>query len=78
MLCFKLFKKVMPSFPERPFEFSGDWQNQVDQLLLQEEAKHRLIQVPLLIPQEETQDGQELNMSMRPSVDHDEGDKLYL
>ncbi len=52
-----------------PFTFIGDWQNQVDQLLLQEEAKHHQIQVPLLIPLEEEYYGQELNMSMRPSVD---------
>ena len=52
-----------------PFTFIGDWQNQVDQLLLQEEAKHHQIQIPLLLPQEEKQYGQELHMSMRPSVD---------
>jgi hypothetical protein len=52
-----------------PFTFMGDWQNQVDQLLLQEEAKHHQVQVPLQLPLEQQQDGQELNMSMRPSVD---------
>ncbi len=52
-----------------PFTFVGDWQNQVDQLLLQEEAKHHQIQVPLLLPVDEQQCGQELDMSMRPSVD---------
>ncbi len=50
-----------------PFIFTGDWQNQVDHLLLQEEAKrHRLVE-PVIIPVEE--DEQECNMSMRPSVD---------
>ncbi|HXL35928.1 MAG TPA: DUF6036 family nucleotidyltransferase [Ktedonobacteraceae bacterium] len=52
-----------------PFTFIGDWQNQVDQLLLQEEAKHHQIQAPLLLPLEETQYEQKLNMSMRPGVD---------
>ena len=52
-----------------PFTFVGDWQNQLDQLLLQEEAKHYQIQIPLQLPQEEEQDGQELHMSMRQSVD---------
>src|SRR6266700_2265775 len=52
-----------------PFTFIGDWQNQVDQLLLQEEAKHHQIHIPLRIPQEETQDGQKLHMNMRQSVD---------
>ena len=52
-----------------PFTFIGDWQNQVDQLLLQEEAKHHQLQVPLLLPLEQRQYGQELNMSMRPGVD---------
>ncbi len=32
-----------------PFTFIGDWQNQVDQLLLQEEAKHHQIRIPLRI-----------------------------
>src|SRR5258707_32697 len=50
-----------------PFTFTGDWQNQVDHLLFQEEAKrHRLVE-PVIIPVEE--DEQECNMSMRPSVD---------
>ena len=39
-----------------PFTFTGDWQNQVDQLLLQEEAKHHQIQIPLQLPQEEEQE----------------------
>ena len=52
-----------------PFTFIGDWQNQVDHLLLQEEAKHHQLQAPLLLPQEEKQYEQELNMSMRPGVD---------
>jgi hypothetical protein len=52
-----------------PFTFVGDWQNQVDQLLLQEEAKHHQIQAPLLLPLEGKQYEQELNMSMRQCVD---------
>jgi hypothetical protein len=52
-----------------PFTFVGDWQNQVDQLLLQEEAKHYQIKIPLQLPQEEEKVGQELQMSMRQSVD---------
>jgi Nucleotidyltransferase of unknown function (DUF6036) len=52
-----------------PFTFVGDWQNQVDQLLLQEEAKHHQIQAPLLLPLEGKLYEQELNMSMRPGVD---------
>jgi hypothetical protein len=51
-----------------PFTFVGDWQNQVNQLLIQEEAKHHQLQVPLLLPLEQ-QYGQELNTSMRPGVD---------
>jgi hypothetical protein len=50
-----------------PFTFTGDWQNQVNHLLFQEEAKrHRPVE-PVIIPVEE--DEQECNMSMRPSVD---------
>ena len=52
-----------------PFTFVGDWQNQIDQLLFQEEAKHHQIRVPLLLPVEDQGYGQELDMSMRPSVD---------
>lgn len=52
-----------------PFTFIGDWQNQVDQLLLQEEAKHHQIHIPLQIPQEEKQYGQKLHTNMRQSVD---------
>ncbi len=50
-----------------PFTFMGDWQNQVDHLLFQEEAKrHRLVE-PVIIPVEENE--LECNMSMRSSVD---------
>lgn len=52
-----------------PFTFIGDWQNQVDQLLLQEEAKHHQIRIPLRILKEEKHYGQEFHMSMRQSVD---------
>ena len=50
-----------------PFTFTGDWQNQVDHLLFQEEAKRYRLVEPVIIPVEE--DEQECNMSMRPSVD---------
>ena len=57
-----------------PFTFIGDWQNQVDQLLWQEEARHRplphdhLTRLRALIKKVE-KDNQEPAMSMRPSVD---------
>jgi len=51
-----------------PLTFLGDWQNQVDHLLQQEEAKRHQLIVPLSIPEDE-QDEQECTMSMRPSVD---------
>ncbi len=52
-----------------PFTFTGDWQNQVDHLLFQEEAKrHRLVE-PVIIPVEEDEQECNNNMSMRPSVD---------
>lgn len=49
-----------------PLTFIGDWQNQMNHLLLQEEAKHRPTSVVIeLEPQEPEFD----DMSMRPSVD---------
>jgi len=54
-----------------PLTFTGDWQNQVDHLLLQEEAKkHRLVDT-ITLPEGKKEDEQECNynMSMRPSVD---------
>lgn len=54
-----------------PLTFIGDWQNQVDHLLRQEEAKkHRLVDT-VIMPDDEKEDEQECNsnMSMRPSVD---------
>jgi len=52
-----------------PFTFTGDWQNQADHLLFQEEAKrHRLVE-PVIIPVEEDEQECNNNMSMRPSVD---------
>lgn len=49
-----------------PLTFIGDWQNQVDHLLLQEEAKHHPTSVVIELEQQE----QEFDdMSMRPSVD---------
>lgn len=55
-----------------PFTFTGDWQNQIDHLLWQEEAKHRTIKnlQPLLLLLEEThRNEQESVMSMRQGVD---------
>jgi len=55
-----------------PFTFTGDWQNQVDHLLWQEEAKHRPIEdlQPLFLLLEEAQrNEQESVMSMRQGVD---------
>jgi len=56
-----------------PFTFIGDWQNQVDQLLWQEENRHHPPMknlLPLLTLLEEAQQGrEESTMSMRPSVD---------
>lgn len=51
-----------------PFTFLGDWQNQVDRLLQQEEAKHHRILVAPTVLQDEQRE-QECSMSMRPSVD---------
>src|SRR5207244_7990237 len=34
-----------------PLNFIGDWQNQIDHLLLQEEAKHHLAAVPIQLPE---------------------------
>jgi len=51
-----------------PFTFCGDWQNQVDHLLQQEEAKHHRLVTPVIIPMDE-QHEQGPEMSMRPSVD---------
>lgn len=57
-----------------PFTFTGDWQNQLDHLLRQEEARHHPFPHHQLLPMlellmETTQDRQELTMSMRPGVD---------
>jgi len=54
-----------------PLTYLGDWQNQIDHLLQQEEAKHHRLTVPLTIPMQgnEQQNEPECNMSMRPSVD---------
>jgi hypothetical protein len=57
-----------------PFTFLGDWQNQVDHLLFQEESRHhhRKTAIPMLPPSlmgEELNCGQESCMSMRNSVD---------
>jgi len=54
-----------------PFFFLGDWQNQLDHLLWQEEMRHHVSSVslpPHLFAYEEDSN-QELDMSMRPNVD---------
>jgi hypothetical protein len=51
-----------------PLTFLGDWQNQVDHLLQQEEAKRHQVVAPLSIPQDEQSD-QEYNISTQPNVD---------
>lgn len=60
-----------------PFTFLGDWQNQIDHLLLQEETKkqkHNKLEIPTelidVIDERQNELGvEEANMSMRPSVD---------
>lgn len=52
-----------------PLHFIGDWQNQIDHLLRQEEAKHHQLVTSIIIPENEDQKEQECDMSMRPSVD---------
>ncbi len=56
-----------------PFIFIGDWQNQIDHLLWQEESRHRKQKVPLtqLLEHEYKKDvaSKESTMSMRPNVD---------
>ena len=57
-----------------PLNFLGDWQNQIDHLLRQEEAKQQQIpakEILSLLKDEEKQDEQGCvtRMSMRPSVD---------
>jgi Nucleotidyltransferase of unknown function (DUF6036) len=52
-----------------PFTYIGDWQNQIDHLLLQEEAKHHRLAVQITLPGDEQKNELECNMSMRSSVD---------
>jgi hypothetical protein len=58
-----------------PLTFSGDWQNQIHHLLLQEEAKHRPVSafsLPGTLENVGCSEGtieKELDMSMRPNVD---------
>ena len=54
-----------------PLTFVGDWQNQVDHLLQQEEAKHHRLGLPITLPLpgNEQQNELECDMSMRPGVD---------
>ncbi len=51
--------------------FIGDWQNQMDHLLWQEEARHQKLTVPVaeLLVYEKDDVSQEYEMSMRPNVD---------
>jgi hypothetical protein len=56
---------------EMPFSFIGDWQNQLDHLLWQEENRHRERAITLT-PQlfaHKADNNQEFDMSMRPNVD---------
>jgi len=55
-----------------PFTFIGDWQNQVNHLLLQEEphCSHPAIPIKGLLKKDEQQNlGEDIEMSMRPNVD---------
>ncbi len=53
-----------------PFSFRGDWQNQLDHLLWQEETRHheRIVSLPAQLFANETGTSQEFDMSMRPNV----------
>ncbi len=53
-----------------PLNYLGDWQNQVDHLLLQEEARHHTVQISdVALHEDVSESEQELEMSMRPNVD---------
>lgn len=54
-----------------PFSFRGDWQNQLDHLLWQEETRHheRSIFLPAQLFAHETEISHEFDMGMRPNVD---------
>jgi len=54
-----------------PLTYQGDWQNQVDHLLQQEEAKHHPLAVPITIPAPENEQQNELkfDISKRLGVD---------
>lgn len=52
-----------------PFTYTGDWQNQMDHLLFQEEAKHHPLMMPPILMENERQNESECVMSMRSSVD---------
>lgn len=53
-----------------PFTFNGDWQNQIDHLLLQEEAHHHVLTISTAqLLENEKENCQEIEMSMRPNVD---------
>ena len=60
-----------------PFNYAGDWQNQIDHLLYQEEKYRRIIPSSIPFPQDnETEDVQEFAMSMRPKVDRGQIEQL--
>ena len=54
-----------------PFSFIGDWQNQLDHLLWQEETRHheRAVSLTTQLFAHKADDCQEFDMSMRPNVD---------
>lgn len=54
-----------------PFSFLGDWQNQLDHLLWQEETRHheRIVSLSAQLFSHEAEASQEFDMSMRPNVD---------
>ncbi|HZU66820.1 MAG TPA: DUF6036 family nucleotidyltransferase [Ktedonobacteraceae bacterium] len=62
-----------------PLNFIGDWQNQLDHLLLQEEAKHRYYAVPLASLAIQEDEEQECNeMSMRHMVTRADIEKFLI
>ena len=52
-----------------PLNYLGDWQNQIDQLLLQESEHHNKIILRGILPENILADEPESEMSMRPDVD---------
>lgn len=52
-----------------PFTYIGDWQNQVDHLLRQEEARQRPVEFLIPFQDDALPDEEECHMSIRPAVD---------